>query len=173
MKRIKLMLVALLMFGMMGISWARRDANWQLVIDSAAVAGTAVIYSEALMIGPYSDLSFLFTVHTDTVTTDVKLEVQVLDSNGSDFDVLGSTNDVSVDPNYDTSYSTNNYAMGWTDLITNGTLVASQSSGKACDGFSMPVTRWMRFKITGGATNEATSGRVRVSLTLGRYSEKL
>ena len=158
MNKIKTTLVALLMFGMVGISWARRDANWQLVVDSQTVAGTAVIYSDALMIGPYSDLSYLFTVHTDTVTTDVKLEVQVLDSNGSDFTILGGTSDKSVDPNYDATYSTNNYVMSWTDLTTNGTLVASQASGKTCDGFEMPVTRWMRFKITGGATNEATSG---------------
>jgi len=173
MKSIKGILIALLMFGFMGVSQAyQKNAYYQLVIDSRAVAGTASIYSDAILVSSWSNLGFIFTVHKDTVTTDVKLEIQVIDSNTSDFSVIGSTNDASIDMNYDVTYSTNNYDMQWTDLASNGTLVSSLTSGKIADGITLPVTRWVRFKVTGNATNEPTSGPVRVSLTISRYGDR-
>jgi len=136
-----------------------KDALWQLVIDSQTVNATASITSAALVVGSYSDFSYVLTIESGSAP-DVQLEVQVIDSNTSSYSLLASTSDVSVDSSY---YGT------WTDLNTSGVLDASHTSGKIADGFSLPVTRIFRFKITGIASNGADTV---VSLTLGRYAER-
>jgi len=169
MKRILGVIVGLLLCSTV---YAKSDATWQLIIDSEAVTGTAAIYSEAFVVGSMSDFSYCFTTHESTATVDIDLFVQVIDSNSSDYSVVGSTSDTSVDPNFNVTYSTHNYQNTWVTIKTGGTLITAQGSDtKVTDGLSLPVTRWFRFKVEGSGSN--SGGTVnRVSLTLGRYGQR-
>lgn len=167
MRKILVLLVVMLVGGVV----FAKDASWQLVLDSATVAGTSSITSNPLVIGNSSDFSYCFTTHDSTATVDVKLEVQVIDSNQSNYTLVGSTSDASVDPNFQIGFSTANYTGEWVTINTAGVLVVSQGNDtKIIDGFALPVSRLFRFKVTGNATNDI--GVTRVSLTLGRYGER-
>lgn len=141
-----------------------KDASWQIVIDSQTVNGTATVYSNPLVVGSYSDFSYVI-MGSSGATVDVKLEIQILPTNSSDFDVINTTNDFTV------GASTDVYQGTWTDLNTGGVLYASYTSSftPVADGFSLPVTRMFRFKLTGNASNGIDS---QISVILGRYSER-
>ena len=141
-----------------------KDARWQVVIDSETVANTASVYSAPLLVGDYSDFSYVLIGSSGTAV-DVKLEVQIIPTNSSDYDVINSTNDFSI------SASITVYQPTWTDLNTSGTLYESYTSSTTgvADGFSLPVTRMFRFKVTGAAGNGADS---QITVILGRYAER-
>lgn len=167
----KLLGICIALICLIGTNLYAKDVKWQLVIDSVTVSGTDSIYSSPLLIGDYSDFSFCFTTHDSTATVDVDLFVQVIDSNQSNYSIVGSTNDASVDPNFDVTYSSNNYTGTWVTIATAGTLITAQGNDtKVIDGFSLPVTRLFRFKVEGSGSNNVS--RTIVSLTLGRYKER-
>jgi len=173
MKRILGTLVGLLL--MCGVAFAEGGQDtwgWSLVIDSETVNATDVIYSNALVVGPFDSYSYILSGHSGD-SPDVKLEVQIIDTNTSNFEVIGTTNDASVDPSFELGVSSKNYTGVWTDLggFSTGTLFASYTSctTPTSDSFELPPTRYFRFRVTGNGGNSTDT---KISVTLGRYGER-
>lgn len=128
--------------------------KWLVVIDSAIVPNVQFATSTVIDISEYSAFSYKLEIHSGSAP-DVKITYEVIEST-QNFAVLVA------------SETTGEQIKNWVSPITGGTIDSSITSNQ-CDGFSPIVTRWIKWKVTGVASNGTNTY---VSLYIGVYTDK-
>jgi hypothetical protein len=111
----------------------------ELAVDAAVTLLTSST-SEPINVG-YAEY---FSIHAQISGTapDVKVEVEITNSQAGDRDLVGKEPE-----------------SAWISPSTGGTIKASASSNFA-DGFTVPVCKWMRIKVTGINANTSATCKI-------------
>lgn len=154
--------------GFAGSGAVYADSTWVTVLSSVQVYGTAVVLSDPIEITNFKSFGYWITIHGSTHTSvDVKLEYQVTDYTGSR---LVQTTKTST-----RSWSVDSGSVTWQTPVTNSSLDSSilDSGGSSnlfqTDAFVPMTTKYLRFRVTGNATNDPISY---ITLKAFRYGNK-
>lgn len=153
----KIFLSLILLIGISGMSKvfaaSPQASNWQVIYSSINCQGVVVLSTGTVVnISNAKYFSYFVYVHSGA-NINFTVSYEVLPDNTGNVSELGE--------------NCNTGAI-WTAPTTGSSVVTITAAGGKTDYFSPEVTKWIRFKITGGAS----ANSARVSLFLCTYNEK-
>jgi hypothetical protein len=153
----KVFLSLILFIGISGISKvfaaSPQASNWSVIYSSINCQGVVVLSTGTVVnISNAKYFSYFVYVHSGS-NVNFTISYEVLPDNTGDVSQLGDNA---------------NTGVVWTAPTTGSSVVTITATGAKTDYFSPEATKWIRFKMTGGAS----SNSARVSLFLCTYNEK-